>query len=175
MESVHLLPILPLGFGSLDAPCPSQEVPHSPSRQGSWTRRAGEEPVTLCSFPGMRKQECSWAQSRALEQGGLEHPLSLTLPEPCCPHRGPMGKGTRWQSWPGLPRSPGTSESVQSHTHKFPHTLYTAAVQMHAHENLSHTPLTRPHPHLHLYTGKAQVLRSRPVCTHSRREQVIPS
>lgn len=65
----------PGGFGSLDACCPGQEVPCSPSSQGVGLVRRERRQWTLCSFPGMGNRECSWAGNRALGKAyAREHP-----------------------------------------------------------------------------------------------------
>lgn len=51
LEPICVPPTLPLGFGSLDAPRPGQEVPRSRRQPGSWTRQAGEAPVDIMFLP----------------------------------------------------------------------------------------------------------------------------
>lgn len=95
-DTLCLPPTLPLGFGSLDALRPGQEVPRSPRQRGVGLVRRERCQWTLCSFPGMGKRECSRARNRALGQVCREHPLPLHhCLEPHQPVLGPVGRKTR--------------------------------------------------------------------------------
>lgn len=95
-ELVHLPPTRPPGSGSLDAPCPAQEVPRSLRQQGSWIRQAGEEPVDMMFLPRNGKVGMFLGKEQALGQAHREHPHPLPrCPEPRPPVLGPMGQKTQ--------------------------------------------------------------------------------
>lgn len=145
LEPVCFPPTLPPGFGSLDAPCSGQEAPCS-ARQGSWTHRAGEEPVDIMFLPrnGKVGMFLGKEQRSGASTPGTSTPPSL-LPgaSPAVPD--PKGREARCRGcW-----VPGTSVHTHRveglHIYKSPHSpTHTWSDTQPRSQAFSH-----PHPHGH--------------------------
>lgn len=143
LEPVRLPPTLPLGFGSLDAPCPGQEVPCSLPQASGELDSSGRRGANGHYVPSQE-----WESGNVPGQGtGLwgkcaqKHPFPFPCcSEPCHPLPGPVGR------WQGLPQAPGMSvhthtEYTISHIHRYPHspacteahTCLQALSEMHSH------------------------------------------
>lgn len=153
LEPVRLPPTLPPGFGSLDTPCPGQEVPLCPRQQGSWTHQVGEEPVDVMFLPRNGKAGMFLGKEQSTETSRLGTSTPPSPPPRALPFcAGPHGVADTLQRWPGLPPAPAHLSTHTwygvAHIHKYPH----SPTHTHTHncsQELIHTSTpTGPPTHL---------------------------